>query len=125
MEQTLAECHKTHNFIDELFNKATNLEEQAKADDEYYAQLQLDQFRAFTFPGQLALQVRRQLLSLLFKSTGDMSLVVLKLIDTLIKESGTNEFIKENLRLSQKLTRSSDNKRVYSTKQRSMLPVST
>jgi hypothetical protein len=47
------------------------------------------------------------------------------LIDTLIKESGTNEFIKENLRLSQKLTRSSDNKRVYSTKQRSMLPVST
>ena len=30
MEATLAECHKTHNFIDELFNKASNLEAQAK-----------------------------------------------------------------------------------------------
>ena len=100
MEQTLAECHKTHNFIDELFSKANHLEEEGKADDEYYAQLQMDQFRAFSFPGQLALQVRRQLLSLLFKSTGDMSLVVLKLLDTLIKECGTNEFIKENLRLT-------------------------
>ena len=37
MEQTLAECHKTHNFIDELFSKANHLEEQGKADDEYYA----------------------------------------------------------------------------------------
>jgi len=69
--------------------------------------------------------VRRQLLSLLFKSTGDMSLVVLKLLDTLIKECGTNDFIKENLRLSQKLTRSHDDTQIFNTKTRSMLPVST
>jgi hypothetical protein len=37
MEQTLAECHKTHNFIDELFSKANHLEEEGKIDDEYYA----------------------------------------------------------------------------------------
>lgn len=54
-----------------------------------------------------------------------MSLIVLKLLDTLIKECGTNEFIKENLRLSQKLTRTSDNTKVFNTKTRSMLPVST
>jgi hypothetical protein len=54
-----------------------------------------------------------------------MSLVVLKLIDTLIKECGTNEFIKENLRLTQKLTRSHDDTSVYNTRTRSMLPVST
>lgn len=27
---TIADCYKTHNFIDELFNKASNLEEEAK-----------------------------------------------------------------------------------------------
>jgi hypothetical protein len=37
MEKTLAECHKTHNYIDELFSKANLMEEQGKADDEYYA----------------------------------------------------------------------------------------
>jgi hypothetical protein len=39
---TIADCYKAHNFIDELFNKASNLEEQAKQDDVYFAQLQSD-----------------------------------------------------------------------------------
>lgn len=51
MNQTLSESFLTHNNIDELFNKASNLEAQAKLEDDFFAQLQVNQFRVMTFPG--------------------------------------------------------------------------
>ena len=53
-----------------------------------------------------------------------MSLVSLKLVSTLIKECGVVSFIRENLRVTQKLTRTSDNDPNFSTKYRLMLEVS-
>lgn len=122
---TIADCYKTHNFIDELFNKASNLEEEAKQEDVYFAQLQSDQFKAFTFPGSQALRVRQQLIDLVFRSQQDMSLVVLKLLDIVIKECGVYHFIKENFRLDCKITRTSDDEKKFNTKQRLMLGVSS
>ena len=51
MNQTLTESFSTHNNIDELFNKASNLEAQAKLEDDFFTQLQVNQFRVMTFPG--------------------------------------------------------------------------
>ena len=45
VNQTLSESFMTHNNIDELFNKASNLEAQAKQEDDFFAQLQVNQFR--------------------------------------------------------------------------------
>ena len=51
MNQTLSESVMTQSNIDELFNKASHLEAQAKLEDDFVAQLQVNQFRAMAFPG--------------------------------------------------------------------------
>ena len=112
--------------IDDLFLKAQSLEEQAKEEDDVYRKFQLEnQFKLITFKGQHCKLIRAKLFdSYLSRSSPTISTVVLKLLQQLLKISTLPWFIKENIRITQKICRTSDDSSFYTYQQCIMLDLS-
>lgn len=68
VNQTLSESLATHNNIDLLFEKAQNIEAQAKLEDDFVKQLQVKQFENVTYHGLKPEEMRLQVHSLVFRS---------------------------------------------------------
>ena len=88
-------------------------------------QLQLQQFKNYTYHGLMHQEVRFQVQHLVFRAQSDVSMITLKLLSVLIKSGGVSQFIKENFKIDQTIYRTTDDISHINDKYRLMLPISS
>ena len=107
-----------------LFSEAYQLEEEGKIEDGYLLQLKANKFRKVSLIGTQAEQLRQQVQRLVFTSKGDVSTLILRLLLTIVENAGVPQFVRENLRLRQKMTRTTDDTSKFGVRHRLMVELS-